>query len=66
MRKDPKSAKTEGLSAFFALLGFLCVKAARKHVDEIDPWGQSYKRNVVLRKDKISLYLLTIYYFNLD
>jgi len=36
--KDPKSAKkTVKLSSFFALLGSALVKAARKHVDEIDP-----------------------------
>ena len=35
---DPKSAKkTVNSSSFFALLGSAGVKAARKHVVEIDP-----------------------------
>jgi len=38
-RADPKSAKkyTDDLSVFFALLGSTCVKAVRRHIDEIDP-----------------------------
>ena len=35
--EDPKSTKkTVKLSSFFALLGSSCVKAARKHIGEID------------------------------
>ena len=38
-RSDPKSAKkTVKLSSFFALLGSARIKAASKHVGEIDPW----------------------------
>ena len=34
---DPKSAKDSQLKQLFGLLGSVCVKAACKHVNEIDP-----------------------------
>jgi len=38
-RTDPKSAKkTDNLTVFFAHLGSVHVKAARKNVDEIDTY----------------------------
>ena len=42
---DPKSAKkTVKSSSFFVLLGSARVKAAHKHIDEIDPcWGRKFK-----------------------
>jgi len=36
-RADPTSAKKYGLTVFFALLGSARLKAAHKHVGEIDP-----------------------------
>ncbi len=40
MRTDPKSAKRNWqLDLIFTLLGSGCVKAARKHVGEIDHWS---------------------------
>ena len=37
-RADPKSEKkTSHVMQLFALSGSACIKAARKHVDEIDP-----------------------------
>ena len=40
MHTDPKSAKKDSqLKQLFALLGSGDVKAAHKHVDEIDPWS---------------------------
>ena len=36
----PKAQKDSQIKQLFELLGPACVKAARKHVDEIDPcWG---------------------------
>ena len=44
MRTDPKSAtKGSQLKQLFALFGSVPVKAARKHVDEIDPCSYSKK-----------------------
>ena len=41
---DPKSAKKDSqLNQLFALFGSASIKAAHKHVDEIDPW--SHKRS---------------------
>ena len=36
-RRSQKHYKDSQLKQLFALLGSACVKAARKHVDEIDP-----------------------------
>jgi len=41
MHADPKVAKDiDNLTQFFELLGFVCIKAAHKHVDDIDPRQQ--------------------------
>ena len=46
MRADPKSAKKcSKIKQHFALLGSAGVKAARKHVDEIDPRSARNKVN---------------------
>ena len=46
MYKDPKIAKkTVNSSSFFGLLGSAGVKAARKHVDVIDPRTAQRKAN---------------------
>ena len=38
MRVDPRSAKKDSqVKQLYVLLGSACVKAASKHVDEIDP-----------------------------
>ena len=37
-QKHKKDSQIKQLFALFALLGSEGVKAARKHVDEIDPW----------------------------
>ena len=34
----PKAQKRQSNQVAFALAGSVCIKAARKHVDEIDPW----------------------------
>ena len=39
-----KHKKLVDLTVFFALLGSACIKAAHKHVDEIDPRSSSSKR----------------------
>ena len=38
MRADLKSGKRQSTQAAFCTLGSASVKAAHKHVDEIDPW----------------------------
>jgi hypothetical protein len=44
--KDPKVQNdTDDLAVFFALLGSACVKAARKHVGEINTWRCDLLKN---------------------
>ena len=38
MRRSQKCKKLLNLTVFFALLGSAHIKAAHKHVGEIDPW----------------------------
>jgi len=62
-RKDPKSAKRHWqLDCFWESLP---VKALRKHVGEIYPRRQSYKK-FVFKKSKLVLKSLTVRYLNLD
>jgi len=46
--KDPKSTKNSQALSLFALLESAGIKAVRKHVGEIDPWGRCYKENLLL------------------
>ena len=47
--RSQKRQKDSQVKQLFALSGSACVKAARKHVDEIDPWPRR------LRDQKIKL-----------
>ena len=42
----PKAQKDSQLKQLFALPGSAGVKAGHKHIDDIDPWRPSYKRNL--------------------
>ena len=42
-RRSQKCKKGSQVKQLFALLGSAGLKAARKHIDEIDPWGQFHQ-----------------------
>jgi len=50
MGADPKSVKIQSsLQYLFALLGYTCIKAACKHVGEIDPICHFYQHRVSVK-----------------
>ena len=43
-QRSQKCKKDSQLKKLFALLGSACIKAALKHLDEIDPWMMARER----------------------
>ena len=53
VRRSQKHQKNSQVQQLFALLGSACIKAGRKHIEEIDPWA--HWSNIIL-KNILSFY----------